>query len=256
NLTDFKVEQVFSDGIKVAENGKMVRPISVFQYPEWAINTLYHNPFTPLDFQMTAPGRDTVSARVIKLIPGRVNTLSTQVQLPVTNGVLSADPDNDIAKAAMFFRHRSDGRADNTRGLGFVSGTGFKPGTAYASTVSHDCHNLLVVGTDDDAMCLAANTLIDSGGGLVVVRANQVLSLLPLPLGGLMSLLPIEEAAQGIASIEEALGQIGCPHPAFEMTMSLMGLVVLGELRLSNRGLVEMKDGQPPRFVELILPSL
>jgi len=253
NLTDFKVEQVFSDGIKVAENGKMVRPISAFQYPEWAINTMYHNRITPLNFQMTAPCTDTVCARVIKLIPGQVNTLSTQAQMPVINGVLSADPGNDIAKAAMFYRHRPDGRADNTRGLGLVSGTEFKPGTAYASTVSHDCHNLLVVGTDDDAMCLAANALIDSGGGLVVVQDNRIISLLPLPFAGLMSLSSVEVTAAGILSIETALQKIGCAHVAFEMTMSLMGLVVLGELRLSNRGLVEMMDGKSPEFVDLII---
>jgi adenine deaminase len=254
NLTDFIVEQVFSDGVKVAEKGEMIKPVSAFQYPDWAVNTMHLTSLTSSDFHMPAPGTDTVRARVIQLIPGRVHTLSTKVQMPVINGALSADPGGDIAKAGMFYRHRPDGKADNTRGLGLVSGTGFAPGTAYASTVSHDCHNLLVVGMDDDAMALAANTLIGSGGGLVVVRDNRVLSLLPLPLGGIMSLSSVEIAAIGISSIEKALQKIGCCHVAFEMTMSLMGLVVLGELRLSNRGLVEMKEGHAPGFVNLLLP--
>ncbi len=83
---------------------------------------------------------------------------------------------------------------------------------------------------------------------------GTVLAHLPLPLGGLMSLESVETAAHGVTEIESAMVRIGCAHPAFEMTLSLMGLVVLGELRLSNRGLVEMKDGAPPEFVDLILP--
>jgi adenine deaminase len=253
SLTDFNVEQVFCDGVKVAQNGEMLRPLPAFDYPEWAINTVYMDALSSSDFFIAAPGNDTVRTRVIELVPGRVHTLSIEVSMPVINGALNSDPKNDIAKAGMFFRHRPDGQADNTRTLGLVSGTGFKPGAAYASTVSHDSQNLLVVGMDDDAMALAANTLIESGGGLVVVQDKRVLSLLPLPLGGLMSLSSVEITAAGVSSIEKALQEIGCFHEAFEMTMSLMGLVVLGELRLSNRGLVEMKDSQPPGFVDLII---
>lgn len=254
NLTDFIVEQVFCDGIKVAEKGKMVTPVSCFPYPDWAVKTMHLDLLASSDFSITGPaGASSVEVRVIGLVPGRVHTLSQSRKMPVINGWLKADPENDIAKAGMFFRHKPLGMAAGSRGLGFVSGTGFKPGTAYASTVSHDCHNLLVVGTDEDAMVLAANTLIESGGGLAVVSHNQVTALLPLPLGGLMSLDSIEETAVRVSSIEQALRQIGCPHPAFEMTMSLLGLVVLGELRLSNRGLVEMKEGEAPGFVDLIL---
>ncbi len=253
NLTDFMVEQVFSDGVKVAEKGEMLRPVSSFKYPDTAINTMHLKLLSPLDFHIAAPGTDRVRTRVIQLVPGRVHTLSTIVKMPVIDGVISADPGNDVAKAGMFFRHKPNLPAENTRGLGLVSGTGFKPGTAYASTVSHDCHNLLVVGMDDEAMVLAANTLINSGGGLAVVQDNRVVSHLPLPLGGLMSLSSVETTADGVSSIEKALQQIGCPHVAFEMTMSLLGLVVLGELRLSNRGLVEMKEGQAPGFVDLIV---
>ncbi|MCP3942477.1 MAG: adenine deaminase [Desulfobacteraceae bacterium] len=253
NLTNFFVEQVFCDGVRVAQQGNMLMQVPSFQYPPSAVNTMYLDLLSPSDFNIPVPGTDPVRARVIQLVPGRVHTLSTEIQMPVINGALGADPGNDIAKVGMFYRHKPQGTADKSRGLGLVSGTGFKPGTAYASTVCHDCHNLMVVGMDDDAMGLAANTLINSGGGLVVVQDNRVISLLPLPLGGLMSLLSVESTAAGILSIEKALRQIGCPHEAFEMTMSLMGLVVIGELRLSNRGLVEMKEGQVPGFVNLII---
>lgn len=253
SLTDFTMEMVFCDGVQVAEQGKMINPGSCFSYPDWATHTMHLDSLTSSDFSITGPAASSVDVRVIGLVPGRVHTLSRRVKMPVINGHLKADPGNDIAKAGMFFRHRSQGRAAGSRGLGFVSGTGFLPGTAYASTVSYDCHNLLVVGMDEDAMVLAANTLIDSGGGMVVVDQQRVEALLPLPLGGIMSLDSIEQTAAKVFSIEQALRQIGCIHPAFEMTMSLLGLVVLGELRLSNRGLVEMKEGQTPGIVDLIL---
>ncbi len=252
SLAEFEIAQVYSDGRLVAENRSMAVDMPEYRYPDWAVNTVYLNALTPDDFPITSASGPRVSARVIQLIPGSVNTLSTRVEMPVIEGQIKADPEKDIAKAGMFYRHKPGG-AENSRALGLVSGTGFKPGCAYASTVSHDCHNLLVVGMDDDAMTLAANTLIDSKGGIVVVENGKVLAHLALPLGGLMSLGSVETAARGVTAIESAMVRIGCPHPAFEMTMSLLGLVVLGELRLSNRGLVEMKDGAAPEFVDLIL---
>lgn len=253
SLTRFSMDKVFCDGILVAEQGRLTTPVPAFQYPDWAVRTVHLDPLSEIDFHIPVQARERVMVRVIQLMAGQVQTLSTRAELPVRDQAVTAAPDQDIAKAGMFYRHKPGTGTENTRALGFVSGTGFRPGTAYASTVAHDCHNLLVVGTDDTAMALAANTLIRSGGGLAVVSDGQVMAHLALPLGGLMSLESVETAAAGVNGIEEALRQIGCPHEAFEMTMSLLGLVVIGELRLSNRGLVEMKDGGLPQFVDLIL---
>ncbi|MCG8633780.1 MAG: amidohydrolase family protein [Desulfobacterales bacterium] len=253
SLAGFEIIQVYSDGKLVAENGTLAVDLPEYHYPDWAVNTVYLNRLSPEDFLIPAASGSRVSARVIELLPGSVLTRSALADMPVTGGQIKAAPEKDIAKAAMFYRHKPGSGAENPKALGLVSGTGFKPGCAYASTVSHDCHNLLVVGMDDDAMALAANTLIESKGGLVVVGEGKVLAHLALPLGGLMSLDSVETAAKGVTDIESAMVQTGCCHPAFEMTLSLMGLVVLGELRLSNRGLVEMKDGAPPEFVDLIL---
>jgi adenine deaminase len=140
---------------------------------------------------------------------------------------------------------------EHRRSTGFITGLNFRAGSAYASTVSHDCHNLLVIGSNDEAMALAANTLRESGGGLTVVENGKVLALMALPLAGLMSLKSVKEAAGELEDIEKALKSIGCPHESVEMTISLLGLIVLGELHLSNRGLVELKNGKPPRFVNL-----
>jgi len=253
SLSGFVIDQVYSDGMLVSEKGKMVVDIPEFRYPDWAVNTVYMDSLSRKDFQIPSSSNPSTLARVIELVPGRVHTLSGTARVPVQNGMIQALPKKDIAKAGMFYRHKPGNGAEKSRTLGLVSGTGFKPGTAYASTVSHDCHNLLVVGMDDGAMVLAANTLISSKGGLVVVDDGKILAHLPLPLGGLMSLDSVEKAARGVIAVEEAMAAIGCDHPSFEMTLSLMGLVVLGELRLSNKGLVQMTEGNPPEFVDLIL---
>jgi adenine deaminase len=255
NLAQFSISQVFCDGVKVAQDNQLCHPVPEVEYPAWALNTLYLDPLNSHDFLIKAPSDRRVSVRVIQLVPDRVHTLSKTTSLEPRNGCLNADHGQDLAKAGVFYRHTPNGAGEQTRGLGFVSGTGFMAGAAYAATVSHDCHNLLVVGMDDAAMALAANTLIESGGGLAVVMENRILAHLPLPLGGIMGLDSMEATAQGVQDVENALVQIGCPHKSFEMTLSLLGLVVLGELRLSNRGLVELKDGQPPRLVDLILDS-
>ncbi|MCG8614981.1 MAG: amidohydrolase family protein, partial [Desulfobacterales bacterium] len=256
SLADFSIEKVYAGGRLVAEQGDLCVDIPAYSYPDWAVNTVHLNHLATDDFQISAPTNpkgNTANARVIRLIPGSVNTISEQAEMQVKQGQITADPGRDIAKAGMFYRHKPGTDAENSRALGLVAGTGFKAGCAYASTVSHDCHNMLVVGTDDEAMTLAANTLIDSNGGIAVVDNGKLLAHLALPLGGLMSLESVETAAKGVHQIEDAMAAIGCDHPAFEMTLSLMGLVVLGELRLSNRGLVEMKNGEAPVFVDLFL---
>lgn len=255
NLSQFTISRVFCDGVLVAQDNELCRPVPRFRYPEWALNTMHLDLLTPEDFYIRAPHETPVRVRAIQVVPGRVHTMSKTVTLIPENHGLHADPEQDLAKAAVFYRHAPDGTADRSRGLGFVIGTRFLPGSAYASTVSHDCHNLLVVGMDDEAMALAANTLINSGGGLAVVMDNRVLAHLPLPLGGIMGLSSMEVTARNVKAVEKALVKIGCPHPSFEMTLSLLGLVVLGELRLSNRGLVALMEGQPPQFVDLTIDS-
>ena len=100
-------------------------------------------------------------------------------------------------------------------------------------------------------MALAANTLKEAGGGLTVVHNNAVSALMPLPFAGLMSLKSVGEAAEELKLVESAIKKAGCPHDSVEMTISLLGLIVLGDLHLSNRGLVQLKAGNPPQFVSL-----
>jgi adenine deaminase len=188
----------------------------------------------------------------MKIHPGMVHTTEEYVEMTPCNGYFVAEPQKDILKIASFYRHTDEKGKTGTKGLGFIRGTSFAPGSAYASTVAHDCHNLLVIGTDDASMVKAANALIETGGGISIVVKGELESVMPLPLAGLMTLESVETAARQVKDIENAFKKAGCPYDSIEMTLSLLGLIVLEELHLSNKGLVELKPGQPPQFVDLV----
>ncbi|MFU8826957.1 MAG: adenine deaminase [Brevefilum sp.] len=252
DLEALTIDQVYTDGDLVAEGGQLKINIPAFDYPAWAVKSIHLPTLTAQDFAIPVEN-NPVRVRVMRVFPGMVHTEEEIVEMRAHNGRLSADLTRDILKAALFYRHDQNPAVTSTKGLGFVTGTQFNPGCAYASTVSHDCHNLMVIGSDDQAMALAANTLIEAGGGICIVVNGSVETVMPLPLAGIMSLEPIAVAAQQVAEVERALKMAGCPHEAFEMTLSLLGLIVIEELHLSNRGLVALKPGQPPQIVDLIV---
>jgi len=251
DLVNLEIDQVYCDGVLVAEQGELVVDIPRYSYSDWVLHSVQIEPLTAADLIIPAEG-DTVKVRVMRAVPGMVHTEEEFVEMAPRDGALHADPERDLVKAAVFYRHEPKGDAEGTKGMGFVTGLNFKPNVAFASTVSHDCHNLLVLGTDDEAMVTAANALIELGGGMLVVVDGQVRATLPLPVGGLMSLEPASAVAQQVHSIEEALKAAGSTDESIEMTISLLALIVLEELHLSNLGLVELKSGQLPRFVELV----
>jgi adenine deaminase len=252
DLVNVVIDQVYSDGVLVAENGKMVVDIPTYEYPDWALHSVHLPALTRDDFLIPA-GSEPVNVRIMQVVPGMVHTEEHVVSMQPVNGNLAPDPSHDLAKAAIFYRHKPKEGLTGTKSASFVKGVHLNRGAAYASTVSHDCHNLLVVGMDEDAMVLAANTIIEIGGGIAIVVDGKLEAVMPMPLAGLMSLESMEVAAQQACQIEDALNTAGCPYPSFEMTLSLLGLIVLEELHLSNRGLVELKAGQPPRFVDLFI---
>ncbi len=252
DLVNMTIDQVYADGVLVAENGQLVVDIPTYGYSDWVLHSVQIVPLTEEDLQIAVPG-ETAQVRVMRVVPGMVHTEEEIVAMSPVDGFLAADPDRDLVKAAVFYRHKPKEGVTGTRGLGFVTGLHFNADVAFASTVSHDCHNLLVLGTDDRAMVTAANALIDLGGGMVVVVDGEVAATLPLPVGGLMSLEPAAVVADQVRSVEDALKAAGSPFDSVEMTISLLALIVLEELHLSNKGLVELKPGQPPRFVELLV---
>lgn len=254
NLERMTIDQVYADGVLAAEAGKMVVEIHPYAYPEWALRSVHVPPLSVEDLRIPAPA-SRARVRVMRVIPGKVHTEQEIVELAATDGALQADPLLDLAKVAVFYRHEPREGATGTKGFGFVTGLRFKPHVAFASTVAHDSHNLMVLGTDDDDMVIAANELIRVDGGMVVVIDGQVRAAVPMPLAGLMSLEPSAVVAKQVEALEAAIREAGCPAPNIEMQLSLLPLIVIPQLRVTNRGsgLVELPPGEPPRFVELVV---
>ena len=239
NLEGIEVSLTMIDGEVVARDGRLAFELAPFEYPEWVTHSMHVGmPVGAETFAVDAPGGSvdgqTVRIRAIEIIPERVGTFETHLALPVVGGRLESSLEQDVLKTFVFERHHETG----TYGVGFTKGFGIKHG-ALASTVAHDAHNLLVMGTNDEDMALAANTLIDSGGGLVVVRDGAVLSLVALPIAGLMDDKSAEEMSELVHSLEDAWAEIGCSLESPFMTMALIPLACLPELRLTNRGLVD-----------------
>ena len=253
DLVNVTIDEVYADGVLVAKDGKMAVEFTQYDYPEWALKSIHLNKLTTKDFMI--PASKTEKVRVMRVYPGMVHTTEEHVELTPKDGGLQSDQSRDIAKIAILYRHQEKEGLTGSKGLGFMTGATLKPRTAFASTVSHDCHNLLVLGTDDECMALAGNALIDAGGGFAVVVDGKLEAMMALPLAGLMTLDPVETAAKQVCLVEDAIKKAGCPADSVEMTLSLLGLIVLEELHLSNKGLVELKPGQPPRFVDLVVEA-
>ncbi|KOR25668.1 adenine deaminase [Clostridium sp. L74] len=235
DLKDVKITKVIIDGNLVAKDGVLTTSIAKYDYPEDAMHSMHiKNKITPDSFNIMAPNKEKITTRVIEIIPERVGTYERHIELKVKDDKVQCDSSKDVLKAVVFERHHETGKA----GYGFVKGFGIKRG-AMAATVAHDAHNLLVIGTNDEDMALAANTLIECGGGMVAIQDGKVLGLVPLPIAGLMSNKPLEEMAEMVEKLDSAWKEIGCDIVSPFMTMALIPLACLPELRLTNRGLVD-----------------
>ena len=244
DLNAIHVTRVFIDGDAVAENGQYTGPMTEYTYPSFATHSMHvRDAITPASFRLPAEG-DTVKVNAIEIIPERVGTYRRIIELKTQNGCLESDTAQDVLKTAVFERHHDTGKV----GFGFTKGFHIRRG-AMASTVAHDAHNLLVIGTNDEDMALAANTLIASGGGLCTVQDGRVLGHVPLPIAGLMSDRPLAEVSAQVDALGRSWETIGCDIASPFMTMALIPLACLPELRLTDRGLV---DCTTFRFLPLI----
>ena len=244
DLNACHVTQVFIDGQLVAKDGCLTVQFAPYAYPEKAVNSVHLDKLTADDFRIACDG-NSADVHAIEIIPAKVGTFDRIVNLPVIDGDIAADPQQDVLKVAVFERHKRTG----TVGKGFVKGFGIRRG-ALAQTVAHDAHNLLVVGSNDADMALAANTLIECGGGLVAVLDGKVLSVVELPIAGLMSDKPIDEMSEAIEKMEKTWEDMGSTLPSPFMTMALIPLACLPETRLTNRGLVDCRTFE---FIDLVV---
>jgi adenine deaminase len=175
------------------------------------------------------------SIRVIEIIPGQLLTNSQTFKAASVEGLMPADPGRDLAKIAVIERHHATGRI----GLGFVTGFGLRRG-AFASTVAHDAHNVVVVGASDDDMAVCALRLQEMGGGIVVAAEREVLAELPLAVAGLLSEEPFETVVDRLDQAHSALGSLGVETESPFMTLSFLALSVIPKLKITDRGLVDV----------------
>jgi adenine deaminase len=174
-------------------------------------------------------------ARVIGLVPQQIATIALTEEPAVENGCAVADPDRDLAKIAVLERHLCTGRI----GLGFVHGFGLRRG-ALGSTISHDAHNVVVVGVDDGAMACVVRRLCEIEGGIVVADEDGVRAELPLPVAGLLSDRPFVEVLAGSREVTAAARELGVTIPAPFQTLSFLALSVIPALKITDRGLVDV----------------
>jgi adenine deaminase len=177
-----------------------------------------------------------VTAHVIGVIENQAPTRHLKQQVPVNGSEVHADIKRDLAKVALVERHRATGGIT----VGLVSGFGFTEKCAIGSTVAHDCHHMLVVGTDEENMALAANRLAEMGGGQVVVKDGKPIGQVELQIAGLMSTERADIVAKKTGTVLEGFKACGCNLNNPNMQLSLLGLVVIPELRISDKGLVDV----------------
>lgn len=239
NLADVNVTLTIAAGEVVAEDGRMVVDLPAFEYPDHALNTIkLQSDISEKTFDVRAPARNgRVRTRTIRVIEKHVDTKEEWAELPVEDGLVRLDPGQDVARICVIERHGKTG--DHL--TGFVAGLGFDQPAALATTVAHDSHNLMVMGNSEVMMARAARAVADEGGG-VAVAAGEELTLLPLPVAGLMSPEPYEDVAERSKAIGEALVRAGCRLDYAFMTLSFLALVVQPELHVSDRGLVGVSE--------------
>ena len=239
NLEEFSVNEVYSRGILVAEKGANCCEKAGFSYPDTARNTInMKRDLGAQDFDIKAPdGAASVKARVIGVIENQAPTSALEQELTVTSGTVSGDIERDICQIALVERHRATGDVVN----GFVSGFGYNKACAMASSVAHDSHHMIVVGTSKADMAAAANRLREVGGGVTFFENGEEKALIEMPIAGLMSDEPSSIVAQKADRLVAAMKDCGCTLNNAYMQHTLLALVVIPELRISDIGLVDVR---------------
>jgi len=238
DLKTLPINRVIARGVTVAQDGEMCVECPHLDWPADARTTVHLGKVLCADdFEVLAPeGANSVTAKVIGVIENQAPTKALAADLPVIDTIVQGDEANDICQIALVERHRATGDVVN----GFVSGFGYKGNMAIASTVAHDSHHMICVGTSREDMALAANRLGEVSGGVAVFKDGREIALVELPVAGLMSDAPAREVAAKADQMVEAMAQCGCTLNNAYMQHSLLALVVIPEIRISDLGLVDV----------------
>ena len=240
DLAEMRPEYVFSNGKMVAREGKPLVTPRPHPFPRSFRRSIrLTQPVRPEDFLVRAPRADgQVGVRVIKWATPLV-TREAQLTLPVQGGLVPADPQRDVLKVAAIERVYEPGKSF----VGFVQGMGIKEG-ALASSASWDCTSLVVVGAQEEDMAQAINRVAELGGGAVLWARGRVQAELPLPYGGIISDLPLEEVVARLEAINGKMQEMGCPFPDALLSLVTLTTAAIPFLRLNEEGLVSLRDNQ------------
>ena len=239
DLMKFKAEMVIAKGQVIAENGELLVDLPSVKYPSWVTKSVHlKKALKAQDFilRTRAANGSEVDAHVIGVIENQAPTRHLRLKVKAENGEVKSDLKHDLAKIALVERHLATGKVT----VGLVNGFEFTRKCAIGSTVAHDSHHMIVVGTDDESMAVAANALAKCGGGQVVVINGEVVGLVDLPIAGLMSNERADVVAKKAGTVLEGFKACGCELNNPNMQLSLLGLVVIPELRISDKGLVDV----------------
>lgn len=233
DLRTLPVETVVAQGRLVAEESRLLVDCPLIEWPEAARNSVHlGQALTATDFRVPAEGTEA-EVRVIGVIENQAPTRALTATLPVRDGEVIPD---GVERIALVERHKGTGGVVNA----FVSGFGFQGRMAVASTVAHDSHHMIVVGTCGDSMAAASARLAELGGGITVFRDGAELAHVALPIAGLMSDRPAAEVAEAAEAVNRAIRDCGCTLNNAIMQHVLLALVVIPELRISDLGLVDV----------------
>jgi adenine deaminase len=248
DLARFRPDTVIARGKVAAEDGVLLLEMPSTTYPKWAMHSVHlHRRVTAADFRLSAGQLGPqATAHVIGVIENQAPTRHLKMKVAVDGGEVRPDPEQDIAKVAIVDRHHASGKVS----VGLVHGFAFTARCAAATTVSHDCHQILVAGTDEEQMAMAVNVVAESDGGQVVVKDDDVIGQVLLPIAGLMSNKPARAVADAAASVLAGFRRCGCTLNNPNMQLSLLGLVVIPELRLSDLGLIDVSNFNIIRVLE------
>lgn len=247
DLQTLAIDSVYARGELVADAGEVRVARPAFTFPSGARKTVrLPRPLQAEDFRVPYAGRGAVRVHVIGVIENQAPTRHLVLDIEAEGGELRASLEDDLAKVAVVDRHHGTGAVQ----VGFVRGLGLSVPCAIGSTVAHDSHPMLIVGTRDEDMAMAANELAMIGGGQVVVRGGEVQARVELPIAGLMSDEPAPAVAGKAAALLDSLRQCGCRLHNANMQISLLALVVIPELRISDRGLIDVVAFRPIPLIE------
>ncbi len=239
DLVNFHADLVIAKGKVIARQGELLVQPLPYSYPEWATHSVrLKRPLTAQDFDLIVqePRNGKATANIIGVIENQAPTRHIKREVNVVNGKVVLDGEVDLAKIALVERHHASGIVQ----VGLVSGFGFDQKCAIATTVAHDSHHMIVVGTDEAMMAQAANHLAEVGGGQVVIKDGEIIGMVHLPIAGLMSNKPAEVVAVEADSVLQGFKACGCHLNNPNMQLSLLALVVIPALRISDRGLVDV----------------